>query len=521
MNIIDHAPALLIAIPLFTAFLYQFIYYLTHKNTRYLATVSLGITWILAIFMAFRIFSHGAISYTFGATSGGLTLPSGYNFPIRIIFEVDGMSAFMALIGTTVSFVGALYSEAFTRKYGELSKYFSLLLLLTSGLLGMVLTGDLFNFFVFFEIASLSSVALAAYRTYRKESVEAGFKYMLISTVSGILVLVAVGILYGEYGALNIAKVASLIQYTLLDKVALALLVTSFAMKAGSVPMHFWTPDTYGEAPAPITAMLVSASQASLYALFRVVFTLYGLKINALTVGWIIIILGVLSMFIGVTMAIIQKDIKRLMAYHAISQTGYMLLGVGVGLATIGTEAFAKYGFAAMKGGIYHIINHAFYKGLLFLTAGAIFYRTKTRNLNEMGGLAHTMKYTTIFFMIGAAAIAGLPPFNGFASKLLIYESVFKFSPLLSVIAMMVSILTLASFVKVFYSAFLGAKRYDKDGKEFKEVPKDMVIAMGVLAVLIVIFGIFPNFIVSHIVEPAARALSNPLSYINTILGNM
>ena len=516
-----HTPALIIAIPLFTAFLYQFIYYLTHKNPKYLATVSMGITWVLAILMAQRVFTQGTIAYTFGAASPGITLPSGYHFPIRIIFEVDGMSAFMALIGTTVSLVGALYSESFAKKYGEVSKYFSLLLLLTAGLLGMVLTGDLFNFFVFFEITSLASVALAAFRIKRPESVEAGFKYMLISTISGLLVLFAVGILYGQYGALNIAKIANLIQYTLLDKVALIFLVTSLAMKAGAVPMHFWAPDTYGEAPAPITAMLVSASQASLYALFRVSFTVFNLKLDTITVGWIIIILGVLSMFVGVTMAIIQKDIKRLMAYHAISQTGYMLLGVGVGLATIGTDAFARFGFAAMKGGIYHIINHAFYKGLLFLTAGAIFYRTRTRNLNELRGLAHTMKYTTIFFIIGAAAISGLPPFNGFASKLLIYESVFKFNPILSVVAMMVSILTLASFVKVFYSAFLGPKMTDKEGREFKEVPYNMTIAMGILAVLIIIFGIFPGFIINNIVTPAAQSLSQPMMYIAKILGNM
>ena len=521
MNIIAHSPALIVGIPLFTAFLFQFIYYITHKNVKYLAAISMGITWILTIFMAFRVFLSGPIVYTFGASSPGLTLPSGYHFPIRIIFEVDGMSAFMALIGTTISFVGALYSESFAKKYTEVSKYYSLLLLLTAGLLGMVMTGDLFNFFVFFEITSIASVTLTAYRTYRKESVEAGFKYMLISTVSGLLVLVAVSILYGEYGALNIAKVASMIQYTLLDKVALALFIASFAMKAGSVPMHFWTPDTYSEAPAPIAAILVSVSQASLYALFRVVFTLYGLKISASMVGWIIIILGVLSMFVGVTMAIIQKDIKRLMAYHSISQTGYMLLGVGVGLATIGTNAFMKYGFVAMRGSIYHIINNVLYKGLLFLTAGAIFYRTKTRNLNEMGGLAHTMKYTTIFFMIGAASIAGIPPFNGFASKILIYESVFKFNPILSVIAMMVSILTLASFVKVFYSAFLGPKRVDDNGKEFKEVPSNMLWAMGILAILIILFGIFPNFIIDNIVTPAASALVSPLSYIGKILGNM
>jgi len=125
-------------------------------------------------------------------------------------------------------------------------------------------------------------------------------------------------------------------------------------------------------------------------------------------------------MFIGVTMALSQKDIKRLMAYHSVSQTGYMLLGVGIGLYLLNTSDFNTYGIKAMEGGIFHIINNAMYKGLLFLTAGAIFYRLKTRNLNEMGGLAHSMKYTTLFFIIGALAIAGIPPFNGWRKQALL-----------------------------------------------------------------------------------------------------
>ena len=201
-------------------------------------------------------------------------------------------------------------------------------------------------------------------------------------------------------------------------------------MKAGSVPMHMWTPDAYSEAPAAITMVLVAASQASLYALFRILFTVYNISLNVVTVGWIVIVLGILSMFIGVTMAIIQTDIKRLMAYHAISQTGYMLLGVGVGLAVLNNPvAMESFGIKAMEGGIFHIMNHAVYKGLLFLTAGSLFYRTGTRDLNRMGGLANDMVYTAIFFIIGAAAIAGIPPFNGFASKLIIYQSVYKFNP--------------------------------------------------------------------------------------------
>jgi multicomponent Na+:H+ antiporter subunit D len=238
------------------------------------------------------------------------------------------------------------------------------------------------------------------------------------------------------------------------------------------------------------------------------------------TLGWIIIILGVLSMFIGVTMAIPQKDVKRLMAYHAISQTGYMLLGVGVGLAVIGNPAMLDtYGIIAMQGGIFHIINHAMYKGLLFLTAGAIFYRTGTRNLNELGGLGHSMKWTMIFFIIGALAIAGIPPFNGFASKLMIYESVFLFNPLLSIIAMVVSILTLASFVKVFHSVFMGPKlpRYS----DVQEVPIPMLAGMALLALMVILFGIFPQQVVDILIAPAASALIDQGGYISSVLGGI
>lgn len=287
---------------------------------------------------------------------------------------------------------------------------------------------------------------------------EAGLKYGFLSTLAGLMVLYAIGLLYGQYDSLNMAVIASRMSYTMLDKVALALFVAGLALKAGAVPLHFWTPDAYSMAPGAVTAFLVVASQAGLYGLFRILFSVYGLTLNYVTVGWAVIILGVLSMFVGVTMAIPQKDVKRLMAYHAVSQSGYMLLGVGVGLVVLGdAAAMDAFGRTAMEGGIFHIVNHAMYKGLLFLTAGgAIFLQAGTRNLNKLGGLGHSMKWTMLFFIIGALAIAGIPPFNGFASKLMIYESVFAFSPpVIAVIAMVVSVLTLASFVKVFHAIFM------------------------------------------------------------------
>jgi multicomponent Na+:H+ antiporter subunit D len=374
--------------------------------------------------------------------------------------------------------------------------------------------------FVFLEILSISGAALAAFRTRFADASEGGFKYIVISAVGALLILFAIGIFYSQYNLLNIAAIAKVMQYTSLDKIALVILIMAFGMKLASVPMHMWAPDTYSVAPAGTSPMIYVASQACLYALFRICFTLFGITMDTSTIGWIIIILGVLSMFVGVTVAVQQTDIKRLMAYHAISQSGYMLLGIGVGLAVLADPvALASYGKAAISGGIFHIINNALYKGLLFLTAEALFFSLGTRDLNKMGGMARNMKYTTIFYIIGALAISGIPPFNGFTSKLMIYESVYKFSPLLAIIAMLVSILTLASFTKAFQSAFTGPA-LPKYG-HVTEVPRPMLFGMGILAVLIIFFSLFPGLVVNTIVTPATDALINQAGYISAVMGGL
>ncbi len=516
--LILHAPILIIAIPLLAAFATLLISKISPKLRNIFVITVLSFVLFLVLLLAHQVYTSGMQVYVLGSNQTTVATPSGYSIPVRIMLTVDGASIFMAIITAIVSLVGAIYSLSFMKKYSGLDKYYTLLLLMSVGMFGMEFTGDMFNLFVFLEILSISSCALVAFWTHKGEPSEAAFKYMVLSCIGALFVLFATALFYGQYNALNIAMIASRMKYSLLDKIALGLLVAVFAMKCGAVPMHMWTPDAYSKAPAPITAMLVVASQASLYALFRGVFTLYNVTLNCLTVGWIIIILGVLSMFIGVTMALPQHDVKRLMAYHAISQTGYMLLGIGVGLAVLGdTNALNSYGLMAMKGGLFHIINHAMYKGLLFLTAGAIFYVTGTRDLNKMGGLAHKMPLTAIFFMIGALSIAGMPPFNGFASKIMIYESVYKFNPVLSILAMVVSILTLASFVKVFHSAFMGPQL--PEYKNVKEVPKSMLIGMGILSFMIILFGVFPDIVVNTIVAPAANALVNQGSYITKILG--
>ena len=515
--LVAQSPILIIAIPLVVAFLTPLIGMASSKARNGLVVGSLIFTVFLVFALARDISINGIHLYTLGATSPALGVPTGFMVPVRIVLEVDGMSIFFGIIWSIVSLAAAIYSLSHIAKETGQNRFFTLLMLMVAGGFGMMFTGDLFNLFVFLEIASIAGGALIAYRAGSADTQEGGFKYIVVSAIAGLMVLFATGILYAQYNSLNIAYLAQVIQYTTLDQIALALFLIAFAMKTGMVPLHLWFPDAYSVAPASITGMLVITSHACMYAAFRICFTLYGGVIDALVVGWIIIIIGLLTMFVGVTMAVYQKDVMRFMSYHAISQLGYMWIGVGVGLAVLGTPALMAYGRDAMSGGIFHILNHAMYKPLLFFTGGALFYYTGTRDLTRMGGLAHKMKWTTVLYIIGTLSISGIPPLNGFSSKILIYESVFRFNPILTIVGIIVSILTLASFTKAFHSAFMGAELPEYKGGQ--EVPKSMIIGMLILAAGIVFITLFPSSIVNWAIHPAADALIDQGAYINAVMG--
>jgi multicomponent Na+:H+ antiporter subunit D len=194
-----------------------------------------------------------------------------------------------------------------------------------------------------------------------------------------------------------------------------------------------------------------------------------------------------------------------------------MILAIGAALTIMFSVDDIETSRLALNGGVFHIFNDALDVGLLFLVAGAVYYATKESSLNRLGGLARNMKYTTIFFLIGLLAVAGMPPMNGFSSKLIIYESTFLVNPILSIIAILCSILLLAVFVKVFYSAFLGPKQ--SKYKDVKEAPKSMLVAMAIVAGIILFIGLFPDIFINNIVEPATRALVNSGEYIQYIMG--
>ena len=534
-TIITHSPALIVAVPLLGAFLTPLVAKINDKVRNIFVILTVGLTAFLVYLLASDVLANGIRTYVFGG--GSPVIGSGESaFAIRILFEVDGMNIFMAIIATILALAGVIYSWAFMKENTGLDKYYTLILLMIAGMFGMILTGDMFNFFVFLEITSISACALIAFWTNKGRAVDAGFKYIVISSIGALFILFAIGILYGQYNALNMAVLANSMQYTFLDKIALVLLIAGLAMKAGIVPMHMWLPDAYGRAPSSVTLILVGATQASLYGVLRMSFTVYGGHLTtplkqvgditidlSLLLGIVIVALAIVTILIGVLMALKQTNFKRMIAFAAVGEIGYIFLAIGTAITTItndpntGATILTGSGEMALKGGIFHIINDALDVGLLFLVAGAIYYAAKETSLDKMGGLARNLKYTTVFFLIGLLAISGMPPMNGFASKLMIYQSTYQINPILAIVAILCSILLLAAFVKVFHAAFLGPKLPKFTG--VKEVPKSMLIAMGIIACIIIFFGLFPDFVVNNIVQPAANALADNSIYITQVIG--
>ena len=522
MMLPEYTPLLILAIPFIGALITPLIGRIGDRCRNSFVILVLLVNAVLVLLFASMVWENGIFSYVFGAQD--ISVPVAH-----ILFEVDGLGVLMAVLSSLLLLVAAVYSWGFLKDASGLDKYYMLMLLFEVGIIGVIFTGDLFNFFVFLVMTIVAMAGLVSFWTDRAESVVTGFTFLVVGSLSTLCVLFAVGLLYGQYNVVNFAELASSLEYTFLDKAALALLVAAFGMIVGVAPMHMWLNDSFVRSPASVSMTLVGVSFVGLYGLLRIVFVVFGNALSMIAkdvdiagfafqlplhvaLGWFIIALAVVTILIGVILALGQNDIKKLIAFGVLAEIGYIVLGVGAGIAAIGTA----FGRTALEGGLFHMFNDAFIMGLLFLVAGAIYYGTKERLLENLGGLAHNMKYTAVFFIIGVFAVSGMPPFSGFASKLLIYESVFQLNPILAIVAVLSSFLLLAVFLKLFILVFLGPKlpRF----ANVKEVPQSMLIAMGILVVIIVFMSLFPQYIFETIVEPGVDALLEYQSYITHVL---
>jgi multicomponent Na+:H+ antiporter subunit D len=448
---------------------------------------------------------------------GGWTSQKGV--PIAIYMILDGLSVFLLLIINLIGFLSTFYSISYIKRFTAHTNFYALLALMIAGMNGVVLTGDMFNLYVFLEIAVIASYALVAFGIERTE-LEASFKYQVLGGVASLLILFGIGLLYWKTQTLNMADISNLLQnggggfFLTFTQI---ILISGFGLKAAMIPFHAWLPDAHSSAPSPISAMLsgVLIKAIGIYALLRLFFNIFMITYE---ISVVITVIGSLSMVIGVFLAIGQWDLKRLLAYHSISQMGYVIIGVGMGMLILVEGGNQSVASLAIAGGLFHLINHAVFKGLLFLNAGAIEYVTGTRNLRMMGGLFRALPVTSTTSLGASLSISGIPPFNGFFSKLIIIIAAIKGGfYLLAVLAIIVSIITLASFMKFQRYAFFNKLKFTR---KVKEVPFTMCFSMIVLVVLCAGLSllIFPG-IREIILTPAVEVLMETTKYSSAIIG--
>lgn len=478
----------------------------TARNILALLSITASLAFILALVKPV-MWNGEIIAYWMGGR-----VPAG-GYAIGIALEVDALSLFFALLVSVAVFVSGVYSIQYMHHDDNEREYYTLFLMLGGGVMGLVLSGDLFNMFIMVEILTFAAVALTAFRNTAKGALEAAFKYLVVGSIGSTCILVGTSMLYAQAHTLNLAQLAQVIPGNLntATKVAFALLFVGFGTKAFIVPFHPLAADAHGAAPASISVMISGVlTKSGIYGIIRLTYFLFQ-TMNLGTMQFLLVFIGSLSMFICVTMALAQHDFKRLLAFHSISQIGYVLTAVGLCTA-LGVSA-----------GLYHAMNHTLFKGLLFLAAGAVLHETGTTDLGKLGGLSKKMPHTTVLFLIGAFSISGIPPFNGFASKWMIYQATYQKAVesgnigflLVTIIALVTSVLTLASFVKVSQSVFFG--QLPRELENVKEVSFGMRLAMGIFALLCVLTGLFPNLVTTYITEPAAKAVFSVAQYISAM----
>ena len=444
----------------------------------------------------------------------GGRVPAG-GYAIGIALEVDALSLFFGLLVATAVFAAMLYSFSYMSHDDNEPQYYTLFLMLCGGVMGLVLSGDLFNMFIMVEILTFAAVALTAFRNTVFGALEAAFKYLVVGSIGSSCILAGTIMLYAQTHTLNFAQLSAMIpgNLNLATTVAYALLFIGFCTKAFLVPFHPLAADAHGAAPAPVSVLISGVlTKSGLYGIIRLTYILFR-TMNLGTVQFWLVFLGSVSMFVCVTMALAQHDFKRLLAFHSISQIGYVLTAAGLATA-LGVSA-----------GLYHAMNHTLFKGLLFLCAGAVLHETGTTDLDKLGGLSKKMPHTTVLFLVGAFSISGIPPFNGFASKWLIYQAAYQKGVesgnigflLVTICCLVTSTLTLASFVKVTQSVFFG--QLPKEYENVREVSFGMRLAMGLLALLCIVTGLFPGLVTTFLTEPAARAVFGANHYINAMMG--
>jgi len=407
-----------------------------------------------------------------------------FGLGIELTFRLYHFSAFILAAAAGFGLLIALYCAASLRDKPYASKFFAYALISLAFVNGAVLADNFLVMLFFWEGLLLTVFTMIALTN--TAAFQTAIKALIILGIADLCMMVGIALTANLAGTLTISKIHLPLHG--LGIVAFILLMIGAISKAGSMPFHSWIPDAALAGPLPFMALLPAALEKLLgiYFLTRISFDLFALKPES-WVSPMLMIIGVVTILLAVMMALVQKDYKRLLSYHAISQVGYMILGIGTCVP------------AGMVGGVFHMINHAMYKSCLFLTGGSVEKQAGTTDLNALGGLAKKMPLTFACFLVAAASISGVPPFNGFFSKELVYDGALERGWIFYALALLGSFFTAASFLKLGHAVYLG--KPDKH-REVKEAPLAMLAPMITIALLCVGFGLFNALPIRALIEP-------------------
>jgi proton-translocating NADH-quinone oxidoreductase chain N len=489
------SPVLLIAIPLLAAFVIPLVGGLWKELVRIIPGLVLAYMVVLSSTLLYYVSLNGSIIETI----------AGWQAPWGINLVYSPLTGFLATLMTILGFLVWLFSYRFKRNVDSepAKKYFIFLMMLVAGSVGIVITGDIFNQFVFIEITGISAYALTAFYTERN-SAEAAFKYLIMGALASSFLLIAIAIIYSQLGTLNMADIAAKMHtmnptYKI---IALIFFITGIGIEAEIFPLNGWAPDVYSEAPGPVGAAFAGiVVKAGIYAIIRMIFTLFDVH-GAYD---FLIAIGLITLIVAETTALRQEKLKRMLAYSSIGQMGLVLVAFGIGT----TEG----AYAAL----FLMLNHAIIKPLLFFSGSYLLFNSKEKHISEMNGMGKQMPLTGAFFALGAFAIVGLPPFAGFWSKLFILTAAANQGLIMIIsLILIVSIIEIVYYFRVVNRIFF--QEYNIESSVVPHKPRfNAVIVMFILAISIVVIGFYPDSVTSML-HQASNDLMNTNEYINHVI---
>ncbi len=419
----------------------------------------------------------------------------------HFVLRIDPLAALLIAVISLLSLVVSIYSLAYVREYlgrGVGAMGFFMNFFIASMIL-VVAADNAFWFLIFFEMMSLTSYFVVIF-DQDEEAVSAGFLYFVVAHAGSVLIMAAFFIMANYAGSYDFSAFRAASVPAPLNSVVFLLGFLGFGAKAGIIPLHVWLPRAHPAAPSHASALMSGVMiKIGVFGIIKVGIDLLGGNGGVLWWGLLVLACGAISSVLGVIYALVEHDIKKLLAYHSVENIGIILLGVGVGMIGISTghPVLAVLGLMA---GLYHLVNHAVFKGLLFLGAGAVIYRLHTKDMEKMGGLSRRMPWTAFSFLIGALAISAIPPLNGFVSEWYTYQSLFAAAldgtwavklaaPVAAVMLALTGALAVMCFVKAYGVIFAGPSR-NPHADEVREVPAPMVAGMVILAAVCVGLGL-------------------------------